>query len=129
LGKRGVLRGRGQFGDVITQGRKVPARLLRAAYVVTERDGGLVRCGISIARQTGNAVRRNRIKRLIREAIRLERSDLQNVSSQANVGVDIVFRFRPVGVPPIRQISLQHIIPEVRKIFGTIVTRMSQGTS
>ncbi len=124
LGKGDVLRGRGQFGHVITRGRSVSAGFLRASYVVTEN--GLVRCGISVARQTGNSVRRNRIKRLLREAIRHERRTLQARSKPTRVGVDIVFRFRPTGAPPLRQLSLHHFQPEVEKIFGTIVTRIQQ---
>lgn len=46
------------------------------------------RLGISVHRKTGNAVRRNRIKRLIREVFRLNR-DLFPPSC------DIVFTIRP----------------------------------
>lgn len=46
------------------------------------------RLGISVHRKTGNAVRRNRIKRLIRESFRLNRDQLPS-------SCDIVFAVRP----------------------------------
>ena len=46
------------------------------------------RLGISVHRKTGNAVRRNRIKRLIREVFRLNRSLFPS-------SCDIVFTVRP----------------------------------
>jgi ribonuclease P protein component len=51
-------------------------------------DLGHPRLGISISRRVGSAVRRNRIKRLLREAFRLRRNELPR-------GYDLVIVVRP----------------------------------
>ena len=51
-------------------------------------DFGHCRLGISISRKVGTAVRRNRIKRLLRESFRLMQHDLP-------VGYDLVIVVRP----------------------------------
>lgn len=59
------------------------ASLLAAANGLTH-----ARLGISISRRVGTAVRRNRIKRLLREAFRLEQQAMP-------AGVDLIVQVRP----------------------------------
>lgn len=57
---------------------------------VAENDQKLRRVGLSVSRKWGNAIRRNRIKRLLREAFRLHKSELP-------VGIDLVLIPRSAG--------------------------------
>lgn len=49
---------------------------------------GVTRLGLAVGRRVGNAVMRNRIKRLLREAFRLEQRELP-------VGMDLLVSVRP----------------------------------
>src|SRR5262245_6561078 len=53
-----------------------------------------LRVGLSVARKVGSAVRRNRLRRLYREAFRLTRG-------QMPVGLDLVLIPRSNGEPPL----------------------------
>jgi ribonuclease P protein component len=54
---------------------------------------GHCRLGLSVGSRVGNAVQRNRIKRLLREAFRLEQHELAKVGSGG--GYDLVVTVRP----------------------------------
>ena len=71
-------------------------------------------------------MRRNRVRRLIREAVRLQSDEIQVAVGEAGVGVDIVFQFRPDAALSIQRITLQHIMPEVRKILSSIARAVRQ---
>jgi ribonuclease P protein component len=107
-----------ETASTATRSRKFPAaaRLRQAArFTAALRQGGFAaddtlvihllpnalaisRFGITIPRRTGNAVARNRWKRLIREAIRHRRGELPG-------GYDVVIRPKRGAVPQQRAIT------------------------
>ncbi len=86
LPKSCLLRKKREFDLVYRQGARLYGQHFSLVFLKTDR--GFNRLGISIHKKTGNAVRRNRLKRIIREAFRLNR-ELFPLSS------DIVFTVRP----------------------------------
>ena len=56
------------------EGRRRPTKFF-IAFVFDRGDGGSSRLGITVTRKVGGAVRRNRIKRLVREWFRSRRSE------------------------------------------------------
>jgi ribonuclease P protein component len=86
LGRVLRLRTARDFRRVYQRGRRVTGPTLIVVGLGVR--GALLRVGLSVAKEHGPAVRRNKIKRLLREAFRLERPDLP-------VGFDIVLIPRP----------------------------------
>ncbi len=79
-------------------GRKARASDRCLLVFACENEFGHPRLGLSVSRKVGNAVRRNRWKRLIREAFRLNLARLPE-------GVDLVVIPRPGPAPAFRDVE------------------------
>lgn len=73
LKKRYRLRGRTRFAEVREKGRSVAHPL--AVLIALPNDLPHSRFGFSVSRRIGKAVKRNRARRLLREAVRLQLSN------------------------------------------------------
>ena len=100
------LRTTAEFQRVFARRRSASDNLL----VVYGLENGLphARLGLSVSRKVGNAVVRNRWKRLLREAFRLQRSQLP-------AGLDLVIVPRAAATPELKPLmqSLRHLARRV----------------
>jgi len=86
LPKTCIIRRTGEFNQVYRRGKRLRGKGFALIFLPGVNSFG--RLGISIPRKVGNAVQRNRIKRIVRETFRLHR----NIFPQES---DIVFTVRP----------------------------------
>lgn len=86
FGPEARISDRKDFGRVFQTGRKIVGRNLILWFLETS-PAQPARLGLSISGKVGIAVRRNRLKRLAREAFRLNRAGLKQ-------GRDFVIYFR-----------------------------------
>lgn len=105
------LSGKGAYDRVFSKGRAFRTRHLTALAAPT--DAGVSRLGLSVGRKVGNATRRNRIKRVLREAYRLNKGLL-------GVDCDIVLiprrGWRSVHLS-VAEPELQHILRKINEAF------------
>ena len=88
------VRGTAEFRRAQRLGKKLVApNFVLLVYARDEDDRGPARLGLVVSKRVGNAVRRNRVKRLIREAFR----SLQQLRAP---GIDFLFIARPTLAEP-----------------------------
>jgi len=102
-----LVRKNKEFGLVCQTGKKIVGQRVVIYYL--ENKLGWTRLGISVSKRIGKATVRNRVKRLMREAFRLNRY-------RYRPGYDMVWvaRSRAVGT------SLEDLSQEVNKLLGKV---------
>ncbi len=102
--RRYRLRGRNRFLEIREQGRRWVHPL--AVLGGLPNDMAFTRCGFIVSRRLGNAVARNRIRRRLREVVRLRHRRILP-------GWDLVF----IARPPIRQAGHEEVAAAVEGLL------------
>src|SRR5262245_24415996 len=98
------------FRRVYGRGRRVSGRQV-VVVALARREAGL-RVGASVSKDHGSAVRRNKVKRLLREAFRLERAGLPD-------GFDLVLIPKTPGA--------RFVLAELREELRGLIERLARG--
>ncbi len=105
-----IIKKNEDFQGIFEKGHSIYGRYLVVYFLHTSFDYG--RFGFCVGRKIGNAVIRNRIKRLLREAVSVQiMDDLK--------GLDVLL----VARNPIKEASLANIIIEITHILGEVRKR------
>ena len=87
---------------------------LKANYLFESKDiNNAVKIGLSVASKKGNSVWRNRIKRILRESVRIDREILRSIIEIKNKGLLIVFSPYSLNQTNSKKIFLKEIKPAV----------------
>jgi len=87
MDKKLTLKKRKEFQDVFEKGNSVATRGL-VLYRLPNQKNGNNRTGYIVTKKLGNAVRRNYIRRILKEAFRMYAGEIKH-------GYDLVFIARP----------------------------------
>ena len=106
------------FGKILREGGTAASNTLVVAALPHAKSGDArpTRIGITIPKRTGNAVVRNRWKRLIREAFRLHKDAMP-------VGYDLIVRPKKGA-----EANFQHIVKELPSVARRAVKRANESS-
>jgi ribonuclease P protein component len=108
-GRDNRVRKRAEYLAIQSEGARVNGDCL--VFIVQSRPDGSLRLGITASRRIGNAVQRNRARRLIREAFRA-------IFAELPAGLDVVVIVRrPLGERKLGDVlaEWQRALPRIRR--------------
>jgi len=123
LSKKERIKRRKEFQLVYSSGKTVisPQNKFKATiYFIENESHPFVKVAFAVHKKAGNAVWRNRVKRLLRESYRLNKIDILNQSVQRKKSVYIIFSPRTVNKKNYKTIILKQVMPEVVGLLNKI---------
>ncbi len=111
LGKSERLKSRKAIDELFKNGKRFTVSPFRIFYCIT-KEGGLQFGAGASTRNFKRAVDRNKIKRLVREAYRLQKNSLQSLLQENGKGLNIFFIYTEKEIK-----EYQHIYIQVEKVI------------
>lgn len=101
-----VLRGRSAFSRVFALGQRIDGTLIRSFALVERSEGSSLRVGYAVSSRVYGAVRRNRLRRLMREAFRSERESLVLALRASGNSADLIFSVKRIPPGEVARLTL-----------------------
>jgi ribonuclease P protein component len=126
LGKTERLKSRKIIEQLFKEGKSFSNFPFRVLYMAVEKEAHLVQdalqCGFGVStRHFKKAVHRNRVKRLMREAWRLQKNELQQLmaTGEKHLAVFIIYTGNELPAYPHVYEKISNIIKKLKEKFGT----------
>ena len=117
------IKSRKEFETIYQLGRTIHSsnNTIKANYIVDiENKHPGVKIAVAISKKSGNAVWRNRLKRLLRESYRTNKNDLLKLCSVNKKKVRVVFSTGSFNQRKNKKLKLYNVLPGVIEIIKTI---------
>ncbi|MEX0722143.1 MAG: ribonuclease P protein component [Balneolaceae bacterium] len=116
--KSHVLRGKRNFDQLFSDSKLITSPTVNLRFAVYPNSGEKFLAGFIAPKKIGNAVKRTRTKRLLREAYRLNRHILTDMFSQINAEVHYVFMARNA------QLSFDEVQNDMKTLMSKLRSRL-----
>lgn len=122
LKKSEVLRGRNLFKRIALRGKRLDGELLRCTYLVHNEGDTAFQVAFKVPSRNLNAVRRNRLRRLMREAVCMERSPLDISLAKSSVHIGMMMFYKGAKDATVEKMTLMQIASDVRMFCRAIAS-------
>lgn len=120
LPRRVILRGKDSFDTLFKNGIRIAAGHIDLRYLTRQEPDPSIHIGFVVGKKTGNAVVRNRCKRLLREAYRLQQHILDPIRSQRSTSIDMVLIVKSADL------TYAKAMADVQKLLNSLLRRISK---
>ncbi|ANH79625.1 ribonuclease P protein component [Niabella ginsenosidivorans] len=117
------LKSRKKLQELFSSGKRIYAGPLKLLYVSEPAQAGFVKCGVGAnGRYFKKAVDRNRIKRLLREAYRLQQHSLKEHALKQSTNLSVFLLFTGKELPDYGsiyesvEIALQKLLKQLNEV-------------
>ncbi|MBI1939693.1 MAG: ribonuclease P protein component [Ignavibacteriales bacterium] len=123
LSSKERIKSKKEFDQVYSKGEVLfsASGKLKAVFLIDRNSGTIgVKTAYAISRKSGGAVWRNRFKRLLREAYRLNNVLMKDVCENRNVNLLLVFSSGSLSQENSKKIMLKDIVNDVVDLLNRI---------
>jgi ribonuclease P protein component len=114
------LKSRTDFEKVYASGSVIFSndRNIKAVYLIEEGSGsGKIKIATAVSGKAGNAVWRNRLKRLLKASYRLNKENLVNLCLQKKIVLKVIFSPYRFQESKNRVVMLKDIMPGIKDVL------------
>jgi ribonuclease P protein component len=117
------IKGRKDFEELFLKGNTIfsSKKKIKAIYIIEKcsEDRG-IKVAVAVSRKSGNAVWRNRVKRLLRESYRLNKHILFDKTKDFSSFIRIIFSPCSLNMRNNKNIYLKDIMPDIIYLMSRI---------
>lgn len=114
------IKSRKDFETIFSKGKTIfssDKRIKAIFFLEKNDDTSGVKISATVSKKAGKAVWRNRVKRLIKEAYRLKKEEIEKTVCEKNVLLKIVFSLYNFTEKKNKKIYLSEVIPGMTEIL------------
>ena len=123
LSAREKIKSRKDFEELYSSGTQLfsSTKKIKAIYIINENSNEPgVKISVAVSHKCGNAVWRNRVKRLLRESFRLNKNIIMKKAKELGFFIRIIFLPYSINMRKNKNIYLSDIMPDVIDIMSRI---------
>lgn len=120
------IKSKKDFDELYTSGKTFISgdQKIKAIYLVKENQLNYVKIAAVVSKKLGNAVWRNRVKRLIKEAYRLNKTEIISAAENKRKIIKLILSAFALSEKKNKNISLKEITPPILEIMRKIKKKL-----
>ena len=127
LSSKERIKSKNEFDLVYSAGEILfsSSQKLKAVFLIhKESETSGIKAAFAVSRKSGNAVWRNRVKRLFRESFRQNKQELKELVELKNVSLLIVFSPNMINQTNRKKIFLKEVLPDILDLMNQVKAKL-----